>query len=121
MQCDHLTNFALVMTEGTSSGGRLAGRGGQTGGFGQPGGRSGSGSSGQPSPAQPVTVSERAFLSKNVSTIVAAVATLISFAVICFFAYMAVKKMKVSSQCRSALGKSGVLCFHKGKVSHSDV
>ena len=105
-QCNHLTNFALVMTEGGAS--RVAlrpaldkARGGHA-----------------PKPALPV-VTERAFMSKNVSTIVAAVATLISFCVICFFAYMAWKKLKVSSQCRGALGKSGVLCFHKGKVSWS--
>ena len=76
--------------------------------------------SGRVDPALPVvTGTERAFMSKNVSTIVAAVATLISTCVICFFVYMAVKKLKVSTQCRNALGKSGILCFHKGKVSHN--
>ena len=76
--------------------------------------------SGRADPALPVvTGTERAFMSKNVSTIVAAVATLISTCVICFFVYMAVKKLKVSAQCRNALGKSGILCFHKGKVSHN--
>ena len=77
---------------------------------------------GRVDPALPVvTGTERAFMSKNVSTIVAAVATLISTCVICFFVYMAVKKLKVSTQCRNALGKSGILCFHKGKVSHNPI
>lgn len=50
-----------------------------------------------------------------ISTIVVSVAALIVLAVILFFVVIAWKKFQVSSQCRTALEKSGLPCFHKGK------
>ena len=106
--CTRIDNIYELFYRGPNE----MGRGGPRGGSDELSGRA--------DPALPVvTGTERAFMSKNVSTIVAAVATLISTCVICFFVYMAVKKLKVSTQCRNALGKSGILCFHKGKVSHN--
>ena len=54
-------------------------------------------------------------ISKHISTIVASVATLISAAVIVFFAVMAWRRFRVTHQCRAALEKSGLPCFHKTK------
>ena len=54
-------------------------------------------------------------ISKHVSTIVASVATLISAAVIVFFAVMAWRRFRVAHQCRAALESSGLPCFHKTK------
>jgi hypothetical protein len=54
-------------------------------------------------------------LSKHISTIVASVATLVSAAVIVFFAVMAWRRFRVTHQCRAALEKSGLPCFHKTK------
>ena len=50
------------------------------------------------------------------STIVAAVAALISLCVIVFFLVMAWRRLKMSNQCRNALEKSGLVpCFHQSK------
>ena len=61
-------------------------------------------------------VEKAPMMSKNVSTIVASVATLISVCIIGFFIMMAWQRLRVSSQCTSALGKSGLPCFHKGGI-----
>jgi len=58
-------------------------------------------------------VEKAPMMSKNVSTIVASIATLISVSIIGFFVIMAWQKLRVSTQCRSALNKSGLPCFHK--------
>lgn len=61
-------------------------------------------------------VEKAPMMSKNVSTIVASIATLISVSIIGFFVIMAWQKLRVSTQCRSALGKTGLPCFHKGRI-----
>ena len=100
-QCNHLTNFALLMTEGTRP---VTSRGYQ------------------PEPvakASPVVPKKAPIMSKNVSTIVAAIATLISICVIGFFVIMAWRKFRVSSQCR--LGKNTLPCFHKSKENGDNI
>jgi len=103
--CNHLTNFALLMSH-------------------QPPGLSGLAKINPelndgalvplPSMEQPSEASSSP-ISKHISTIVASVATLISAAVIIFFAVMAWRRFRVSHQCRAALEKSGLPCFHKTK------
>ena len=61
-------------------------------------------------------VEKAPMMSKNVSTIVASIATLISVSIIGFFVIMAWQKLRVSTQCRSALNKSGLPCFHKNGI-----
>ena len=100
--CNHLTNFALLMSH-------------------QPTGNSvsavsaGNDRSLEPLPSQEHPSETSNPISKHVSTIVASVATLISAAVIVFFAVMAWRRFRVSHQCRAALEKSGLPCFHKTK------
>ena len=105
--CNHLTNFALLMSH-------------------QPLGISGFGKTNRdgidsndgsllPLPSQENPSETSNPISKHVSTIVASVATLISAAVIVFFAVMAWKRFRVTHQCRAALENSGLPCFHKTK------
>ena len=99
-QCTHLTNFALLMQEGLVPLGAVP-NSHQEGTLplliqGSSGGKSQN-------------------LSVHISTIVAIVAALISISVIIFFLVMAWRRLKMSNQCRSALEKSGLPCFHKSK------
>ncbi len=97
--CSHLTNFALLMKEGGSD--DEEGGGGGDGGF--------------DSPIAALPSSPTTRLAAHVSTIVAGVAALISLSVLAFFAAMAWRRLKMTGQCRSALERSGLPCFHKGK------
>ena len=92
-KCSHLTNFALLMREG--------------GGGGEPDGELSSGAA--------VPLLKRGTVGTHVSTIVAAVAALVSLCVIVFFLVMAWRRLKMTSQCRNALEKSGLPCFHSSK------
>ena len=107
-QCNHLTNFALLMQEGLV----LPGGDGSTYQEGTlpllTKGRSGGNGGGSSDKSGPN-------LSVHISTIVAIVAALISISVIIFFLVMAWRRLKMSSQCRSALENSGLPCFHKSK------
>lgn len=91
--CNHLTNFALLMSQV-----------GQQSQVGQ-----------ENSPKMALPSSKKSEGNSYISTIVVSVAALIVLAVIMFFVVIAWKKFQVSSQCRSALEKSGLPCFHKGK------
>jgi hypothetical protein len=92
--CNHLTNFALLMSHSTDSVAPLNHNGLM---------------------ASKAKGEAKGSFAAHISTIVASVATLISLAVIIFFIAMAWRRYKVSSQCRSALQNSGLPCFHKGK------
>lgn len=62
-----------------------------------------------------VPVRTKTMMAIHISTIVALVAALISISVIVFFLVITWRRLKMSRQCRSALEKSGLPCFHKSK------
>ena len=103
--CNHLTNFALLMSHQPLGGSGVA----KTSLDSNDGTLVPLPSKEQPSEATSSPIS------KHISTIVASVATLISAAVIVFFAVMAWRRFRVTHQCRAALEKSGLPCFHKTK------
>ncbi len=98
-ECNHLTNFALLMEEGgdgilvlsssddvtTVALEGAVGRGGSSG------------------------------LSSHITTIIACVATLVCLTLMLFAFVLTWRKFRVSHQCRSMLQKSGIPCFHKTK------
>ena len=97
-ECNHLTNFALLMEEGEGSmfplllddvtTVALAGASGNNGASG---------------------------LSSHITTIIACVATLVCLTLMLFAIVLTWRKFRVSHQCRSMLQKSGIPCFHKTK------
>ena len=103
--CNHLTNFALLMSHHPV---------GMVGSVRTNADISDSSLVPLPSKEHPSSTSSSP-VSKHISTIVASVATLISAAVIVFFAVMAWRRFRVTHQCRAALEKSGLPCFHKTK------
>ena len=95
-KCSHLTNFALLMREGGGDG-------------------SGSERDGELNSGAAVPLLKRGTVGAHVSTIVAAVAALVSLCVIVFFLVMAWRRLKMTNQCRNALEKSGLPCFPSSK------
>ncbi|TRY70742.1 hypothetical protein TCAL_12812 [Tigriopus californicus] len=62
-----------------------------------------------------VPLRTKTMMAIHISTIVALVAALISISVIVFFLVITWRRLKMSRQCRTALEKSGLPCFHKSK------
>ena len=91
--CNHLTNFALLMSHSNANIAK---------------------NEIKMSPSKSDN-KNKSSITPHILTIVVSVAALIVVAIIIFFAVIAWKKFKVSSQCRSALQNSGLPCFHKGK------
>ena len=116
-QCNHLTNFALLMVKenGNSHNADVY----KNTDLHKNSGFLHSNSRYDVRPIALSPVKKAPMMSKNVSTIVASIATLISVCIIGFFIIMAWQKLRVSTQCRSALGKSGLPCFHKGGIEGS--
>ena len=113
-QCNHLTNFALLMSTEGGDGSVLDSA--EQGDL-QDNSRYLYSSGRYDIRAVASSPVEKApMMSKNVSTIVASIATLVSVSIIVFFIIIAWQKMRVSTQCRSALNKSGLPCFHKGGI-----
>ena len=94
--CNHLTNFALLMSH----------------------------SNNHIAPTNkllvPKTQAAKGTLSTSIWTIIACVSAFIIIIFIMFVIVMVWKRLKVTTQCRTALQNSGLPCFHKGKELPGD-
>ena len=91
--CNHLTNFALLMSHTNPSNNEILNNG--------------------PVFAQAPIKSQKSNISNYIWTIILGVAALVVIVVIVIFAVIAWRKFKVSNHARSALQNSGLPCFHK--------
>jgi hypothetical protein len=101
-ECNHLTNFALLMEEGDGAGGifpPLLADDGDVTTVALAGGNNTAGGG----------------ISSHITTIIACVATLVCLTLMLFAFVLTWRKFRVSHQCRSMLQKSGIPCFHKTK------